>query len=61
MDRMAPSEGADAGSIPAEGTKKFSLCSFCFVKMFDEGPIVKWYNASMAWTRAGSDSPWVHI
>jgi len=26
----------------------------------DKGPIVKWYNASMAWTRAGSDSPWVH-
>lgn len=24
------------------------------------GPIVKWYYGSMAWIKAGFDSPWVH-
>ncbi len=41
-------------------TVYYELLRESLAEVFIAGPIVKWYYTSMAWTKAGSDSRWVH-
>ena len=62
------SAGIEPASVPSEGTilsierrEGGSILSLLIVlRRTKQGPIVKWYYAFMAWTKAGSDSRWVH-
>jgi len=38
----------------------FIILSFYVKSITNIGPIVQWQNASIAWMRPESDSPWVH-
>ena len=46
MDRMPPSEGGDAGSIPAEGTT-FTKVDF-WVNLGPIAPVVQWIGRKLA-------------
>jgi hypothetical protein len=47
MDRMPPSEGGDAGSIPAESTR-VSLRKVLFAVVWRHAPVVQWIGYILA-------------